>query len=319
MWNMKQKRGGGGILTAVVAGAVLAVCSAARAQVQYQFTTLDYFASPASPGQSTTLTGISGNTIVGFASGGIGITYNGTSFMPVSVPGADVTLIHGVHNGIAVGGYDQGGVSYGFSFIGSSFSTIQDPLATNGTEAFGIFGNTIVGQYLDSQGIHGFSYNGSSFTTVNDPVDPNGTIATGISGTNVAGFYIDNGDHGFIYNGSNFTPLDDPLAAFPTSGPGGTAVYGISGTNVVGFYYDAAGLPNGFIFNGSTYTTLDDPLGVNGTTVFGIDGATVVGAYTDANDIRHGFIATPVPEPTAIALLLCGAMTLLRRQRGRRS
>ncbi|MGA2230728.1 MAG: PEP-CTERM sorting domain-containing protein, partial [Tepidisphaeraceae bacterium] len=61
--------------------------------------------------------------------------------------------------------------------------------------------------------------------------------------------------------------------------------------------------------------TLDDPLGIN-TTITGIDGTTIVGYWGNPNtDSAGGFIATPVPEPTSLALLSVGAFLLLRRRR----
>jgi hypothetical protein len=321
------------MLAALAAGCLLVVVAqSARAQA-YQFTTFDYPSAT-----DTRLNGISGETIVGSAlvpgqPGRTGFSYNGLSFTTLAIPGTGGADGLGDPLGIfgetIVGGYLPAGafVGQGFELNGSMFTTIDDPLSTGGTQANGVYANTIVGSFSDEMsvfggqgtegGVHGFSYNGTAFITLNDPLSPNGTAATGISGPNIVGIYADDGVHGFLFNGSTYTTLNDPLAFIPASGPGGTYVFGISGSNVVGFYYDGSGLQNGFIYDGSSYTTLDDPLGADGTEALGIDGTTVVGEYFDSSDVGHGFIATPVPEPGSITLVLLGTMALLHRRRRR--
>jgi hypothetical protein len=60
----------------------------------------------------------------------------------------------------------------------NSYTTLDDPLATNGayngyngTYAWGIDGNNIVGQYTTGTSYHGFLYNinTNSYTTLDDP------------------------------------------------------------------------------------------------------------------------------------------------------
>src|SRR5262249_29831247 len=109
-----------------------------------------------------------------------------------------------------------------------SFTTIDYPLATNGTNINGIsFSGQIVGTYTDAGGIHGFldssAVKGSSPNAINDA-------------GRIVGNYVDanNLEHGFLYNGS-YTTIDDPLAT------NGTIAEGISSTGTVVGYYFAGG------------------------------------------------------------------------------
>jgi probable HAF family extracellular repeat protein len=52
-----------------------------------------------------------------------------------------------------------------------TYATIDEPLATGGTQALGIndFGQ-IVGGYTGASGIHGFLYSGGTYVTLDDPL-----------------------------------------------------------------------------------------------------------------------------------------------------
>ena len=176
-----------------------------------------------------------------------------------------------------------------------TFTTVDDPLGTNGTTATGVSGGTAVGWYLDSSSQeHGFIYDGTIYTTLDEPLADNRTRAQSIEGNVVVGWYVNSTPRkqGFRFDGSTWTTLNDPLAP----GTNGTAAYGVSGSKIAG-YYAGSIRPNGFIFDGSTYTTLDDPLGSSGggTQLYGISGSNLIGAYllhgTDSNfpERYHGF------------------------------
>ena len=110
------------------------------------------------------------------------------------------SFAYGVYGNDVVGQFEDSSGYHGFLYDGSGYTTLDDPLATEGTEAHGIFGNDIVGDYQNASGAHGFLYNGSGFETLDDPLGAEGTDVSGISGNSVGGFYIDaSGDeHGFI-------------------------------------------------------------------------------------------------------------------------
>jgi probable HAF family extracellular repeat protein len=89
---------------------------------------------------------------------------------------------------------------HGFLLSGGSYTTLNDPLATNGTRAFGINDmGQIVGTYNTSDGTHAFLYSGGVFTTIDDPVTGH-TFAYGINNNGaVAGTLSDGtGNHGFL-------------------------------------------------------------------------------------------------------------------------
>ena len=57
----------------------------------------------------------------------------------------------GVSGSNVVGAYtDSNGISHSFLYDGSTYTTLNDPLALNGTTVTGIDGNTIVGHYGDA-------------------------------------------------------------------------------------------------------------------------------------------------------------------------
>lgn len=310
-----------------------------QAQAQYNYTTIDV---PSAAG--TYASGISGNNIVGFyqsssGSGGwtpfgvyqagtgtSGFIYNvGTStYTALNDPSAvNGTLAYGTDGNNVVGYYNGNqALAHGFLYniTTTTYTTLNDPLGVWATVATGISGNNIVGGYYGISGQMGFLYNGSSYTTLSNPSGT--TSVNGISGNFIVGYY--NGlspneqstYYGFLYNIStaSYTTLNEPLAAY------GTYANGVSGNNVVGYYQDSSGAYHGFLYDisAATYTTLDDPLGVNGTFATGIDGNNIVGYYEDASGNYHSFEATPVPEPSTVAVVCIAALFLSwRRQSGR--
>ena len=59
-----------------------------------------------------------------------------------------------------------------------TYTTLDDPLATNGTVAYGINATgQIVGSYTNVSGAHGFLLSGGTYTTLDDPLGTNGTGA----------------------------------------------------------------------------------------------------------------------------------------------
>jgi len=126
------------------------------------------------------------------------------------------------------------------------FTTLDDPLATQGTFVTGINGaGQIVGFYGDANGGHGFLRSSSgTFTTLDDPLATQGTEALGINNMGqIVGDYRDaNGTHGFLLSGGTYFTLDDPLATQ------GTEAIGINAAGqIVGIYGDASDPDHGFL------------------------------------------------------------------------
>src|SRR5262249_25703239 len=132
-----------------------------------------------------------------------------------------------------------------------TFTTLDDPVATNGTVASGINASgNIVG--LFSGPSYGFLYAGVTYTTISFAQH-----LTEAGGINTAGQIVGSystrttGWHGFFYSNGAYITLDDPAATFNTNG------FGINDLGqIVGSYENASGT-HGFLLSGGVYTTLD--------------------------------------------------------------
>jgi hypothetical protein len=247
---------------------------------QYVFTTIDDPVANAASG-TTYVTGISGNTIVGYYFG---------------------PLLHSFYSTLGT----------------TNFTTLDVPLGfTNGsssTQAFGISGANIVGNYQNyiggAAGYYGFLYNipTATFSTLDDPSavfqGNSRTYPTAIDGSNIVG-YVDVNESiyltytgGFEAQSTGASLVYEPSFYYPTIyrivNNGGynitnydTVINGISGSNAVGYYLDQNAVYHGIIYNlvSGVYTALNSPSG-GGCPLTGIDGNNVVGYYADPN---HSF------------------------------
>jgi probable HAF family extracellular repeat protein len=194
------------------------------------------------------------------------------------------TFAVGITNEGQITGYyfDSNGAAHGFLYSGGTWTTLNDPFATNGTFAEGINNKgQIVGYYVDATGDHGFLYSGGTYTTLNDTAANSGTTqAFGINdlGQIVGGFTDANGDHGFLYSGGSYTTLDAgpsaPAGYYGTS-PFVTTYYPATGTvayaindagQIVGqntfLMYNVSILTiasEGFLYTDGTSTTVNPP------------------------------------------------------------
>jgi len=312
----------------------------------YTFTNFD---GPSPNSGGTTINGIS-NTgqIVGFATAANGVFTNFTA-SPLTSTTANIlninnetqAIANGINSAATVVGADQSGSA----FILPNAGTVSTFIPPGGlsAQAFGINdAGTIVGQYSTAATQLGFIRTGpSSYITVNAPsgaaaddVNAQGINASGL----VVGFYLGNDgqDHGLLANessaiGGSVTATAVPEPTIPSSPgePGATFVFSqLFGVNdsgtAVGYFGDSTTSQHGFLYDTSTgdYTFLDDPdagffNGVEETEITGINNSgQITGFYTDADGNFHGFIATPVPEPTSLAILAIAAgLMLLPRRR----
>jgi hypothetical protein len=318
-----------------VAGAAvlaLALSTSARAGVIYNFTSFD---GPGNNGGGTTVNGINNNgAVVGFSSDN---ALNPTlftnfirnpdgTFTLLAIGGDPLAMANGINNSLAV----VGGASNGTAFFlpnGGSPSTLPGVNPTTVSEtAFGINdANIVVGQYTDSATgtTPGYLFNGS-FTTLVPAINAVDTNAQGINDLGmVTGFYSIDGahQHGFFYNSvtQQFTLPSDPNVANLFL----TQFLGINDNGLAeGYYQTNDGSQHGFLYDiaTQTYTFLDDPFaatsGVSITQITGVnDSGEIAGFYVDAATGRQrGFIASAVPEPSAISLVLVGLLMLLSRR-----
>jgi probable HAF family extracellular repeat protein len=69
-----------------------------------------------------------------------------------------------------------------------TYTTLDDPFALSGTQAFGInAAGQIVGTYSNAGGNHGFLYSSGTYTILDDPLANQGTTASGV---NAAGMIV---------------------------------------------------------------------------------------------------------------------------------
>jgi hypothetical protein len=184
------------------------------------------------------------------------------------------------------------GLAFCFASTGptsaQTFTTLDPPLAVDGSFANGIDGDKIVGRYRDSSARwHGFLLDGSSnYTTLDYPSGTTYTEFSGISGNNIVGSYWDLSNHSqsFVFDGSTYQALTPPGAT-------STKAYGISGENVVGTFATSSEV-HAFFYDGLTYTALDYPSARYGTTVArGISANKIVGSYmSPITSEFHGFL-----------------------------
>jgi hypothetical protein len=195
---------------------------------------------------------------------------------------------------------DSAGVAHGFIYDGTSYTTLDVPGATRGTNARSVSGNVVVGQYYTTRDTayvsNGFAYDTATktYVTINHPQGAGGSYPMGIDGTKVVGYYNPNvasgkpdtgKAYGYVYDRATdtYTAINHPDAKTYTT------PRGISGNMIVGFYNNASG-SHGFTFDGTTYRTLDYP-GITGKTYArGVSGSLVVGHFTDAANRNHGFL-----------------------------
>lgn len=245
------------------------------------------------------------------------------SFANENFPGSAQTMVTGINqNGDTVGIYvDTGGTTHGFTDIGGTFRTVDQP-GTVFNQGLGInSSDTTVGysSASDPMGVVGetaYSQFGGVFTNINALLPANDdSQAAGINNAgSIVGFYMEGTDSiGFLDVGGTISTIDPFGSVF-------TQPLGINDSGeIVGFYLDAGGFQHGFIDNGGVFTTFD-PAGSMGTTINGVnDLGQIVGFYTDANDDVIGFVGTPTPEPATLTLVgagLVAGLGILRRKKG---
>jgi probable HAF family extracellular repeat protein len=153
--------------------------------------------------------------------------------------GGNFTDLNGPPNGISnageIVGYYYNNGFHGYLYNNGTYTTLDDPLATNrpvdtsinGSPTLGTVATAIndlgeiVGYYNDALGTrHGFLYSHGTYVTLDNPAGTAGTYLTGINNNGqIVGDYIDNnGTHGFLATVA-FSPDDAGTIAF-------TAEYG---------------------------------------------------------------------------------------------
>jgi len=241
------------------------------------------------------------------------------SFTTVNFPGAASTQVTGINAAGDLSGFYVDTVTptpntHGFTDIGGTFTTVDNPVSTvfnqllginNSDETVGYYAPTAAG----SPGDIAYSQKGGVFTDINALLPSNfNSQAVGINSAStpwIVGFYQpDPGlatSFGFLDEGGTITTIDPFGSTF-------TQALGVNNLGeIVGFYVDGSGVQHGYIDNGGVFTSFDPPDSAS-TTINGLnDKGDIVGFYTNPKtDTVDGFVGTPVPEPSTWAMLLAG-------------
>jgi uncharacterized membrane protein len=208
------------VLSLVLGALVLTPISALANS--YSFQTMQ---SPVDPA-FTQLLGINNTgTIAGYFGDGTIVPNNGftlvlpNSFTPENFPGAVQTQVVGINNnGETVGFYiDTAGVQHGFTFDGSTFHSVSNPLTTTVTQLLGVNdGGVAAGYWTDAGGnFHPFTWVPGTFTPINFAGEVSAQ-ATGVNNAGqVVGFNMSNAaSEGFLDKSGMFTFLQFPGSTF---------------------------------------------------------------------------------------------------------
>ncbi len=306
-------------LRGIAARCLLAAVPLAIAPAAHAGYNLTYVADPTGTGLINLLGINDSMTIAGFDNG---VTNQGftltlpSSFTTVNFPGAASTMVTGINatgdlSGIWV---DGSGVNHGFTDIGGTFKTVDNPASTVFNQALGINNSDeTVGYYTTNPtgapGDVSYSQAGGVFTAITGLPTNFNNQAVGINSAAtpwIVGFYQPDSalatSYGYLDVGGTITTIDPFGATF-------TQALGVNNLGeIVGFYVDnSTGVQHGYVDNGGVFTSFD-PYGSASTTINGVNNlGDIVGFYTNpTTDSVIGFVGTPVPEASTWAMLLAG-------------
>jgi uncharacterized membrane protein len=325
---------------------LVALAATAPAQaVQYQITSLPV----PGVGQNMQLFGINSTGqiagSIGSATGQQAFIYSAGVFTPVSGPaGALGAAAFGINDsGKIVGSYYDTqtidpatglltiGPTHGFILSGGNYTRFDVPNA-NFTQARGLSpdGRYVTGYSTDTTGrASAFVYDTSTSSFI-DLTRPN-SINAFAQGMNAAGLVAGSDiltqpgspsqRVGFTYNINTGQYNDFSFAGYTR-----TAFRGINSSGVIAGWLqrpNASGVTVtvGFVGSPTAYDLITVP-GATDTIVQAINDVGVVSGYYTVDGQAIGFVATPVPEPQSLALMLCGVLALAgvaRRQQVRHS
>lgn len=256
-----------------------------------------------------------------------GFLLNNGAYTSYTVPGSSSTRFFSVNDkGQATGFYKDSAGQHGFQRDSNGTLTTIDYPGQDYNYAYRINNpGQISGYYFEfpntPDGIHITSFlrqaNGTFDTLLVSPTGE-GTVLRGLNdaGIQTGWYFEDNGDiHGTIHNANGFTTYDAPGNYY-------TLINDINNRgDIVGNLLDKTTFESSAFLRTAdgTLSIFDVPDGEDAVFQTINDNGLIVGAYTDANGNARGLVATTVPEPGSIALLVgmgvTGAGILARKQR----
>ena len=262
------------------------------------------------------LLGINDSGVIGGFDNSSGFTLTlPNNFTNQNFPGSTSSMVTGINAaGDTSGIYmDAAGNTHGYTDIGGTFKTVDNPLSAVFNQALGINNSDeTVGYYAPTQagqpGDIAYSQTGGTFTDINHLLPTNfNSQAVGINSDStpwIVGFYQPDAA---LATSFGFVDEDGTIQTIDPFGSTFTQALGVNDLGeIVGFYTDADGIQHGYIDNGGLFTSFDPP-GSASTTINGLnDKGDIVGFYTTPNDSVVGFVGTPVPEPSTWAMMLLG-------------
>ena len=216
---------------------------------------------------------------------------------PANLP---FTQALGINDAGTIVGYGNMTIFNGFQLVlPASFTRLNVPGATGGTQVFGITANglTTDGFSVSPTGVNsGFVSTGGVFTPILQNaftqllgINPLGTTAAGYSSTDPAGMVNQRAltvSGGPSFTSPTFTDINALLPANFNSQATGVNDSG----EVVGFYQLATGNFSAFTDVGGSITSFEAP-GAISTQALGVnDLGQIVGDFVDAADVMHGFL-----------------------------
>lgn len=291
----------------LAAALLLAGCAIATspARAGYQYTTLDV------PGAlETQAYGIddAGRVVGAYrdAAGWHGFRWAGGSVTTLDFPGAAYTDAFGIGPGGTIVGStspvanpQNGDFTQGYVYAAGTYTALAAPGAAG---AFGINGaGTVVGSYAAGGHSHGAVWSGGSLTTL-DVAGADDTNPTGINeaGQIVGGYGADCAGcakAGFLWTAGTFTSIV-PFGALLSG------AFGLNDLGAIVGWYGAGDDLAGYLFDGSAFVSILPPDARYAEALDINNAGVIVGAHADADGVIHGFIATPVPEPGTLAMVL---------------
>ena len=206
---------------------------------------------------------------------------------------------------------------HAFSYSGGVMADLGS-LSGGQSKASGInTSGTIVGEsYTSGQTMHAFSYSNGHMTDLGTLGGTGESWAFGInSAGTIAGYSSTTAGavHAFSYSNGHMTDLG-------TLGGTHSEAYGINDAGAIVGDSTTSAAQHAFSYSGGIMTDLEPflaSIGMTGTsTAEAIDAnGDIVGYGTMANGSTHAFLLVEVPEPSSIALGLCGAAALMIARR----